>query len=169
MQLRVFAVLLAIWSLAALDVIRPASPAETSPLQNLGWMVGCLELRSGDRLVEEQRMDVRGGSMLGMGRTTTSRGLGEYELTLIHEKNGKIVFEAHPSGQPAAEFIATVVGSDSVIFSAPEHDYPQIVGYRRSGRDSIVGWIDGTAAGKSRRVEFPYRRVSCPGQKRDGA
>jgi hypothetical protein len=127
-------------------------------------MAGCLEMRSRDRLVEEQRMDVRGGSLLGMARTTTARGLGEYELTLIHQKGGKIVLEAHPSGQPTAEFTATVVGLDSVIFSAPEHDYPQIVGYRRSGPDSVVAWIDGTIRGKSRRVEFAYRRVRCPGQ-----
>ena len=24
-----------------------------------------------------------------------------------------------------------------------------------------VAWIDGTVGGKSRRVEFPYRRVAC--------
>ena len=140
-------------------------PARSDPFQELRWMAGCFEMRSGDRLVEEQRMDLRGGSMLGMARTTTPRGLGEYELTLIHEKGGKIVFEAHPSGQRAAEFTATVVGSDSVIFSAPEHDYPQIVGYRRSGPDSVVAWIDGKTGGRSQRVEFPYRRVPCQGRK----
>jgi hypothetical protein len=140
-------------------------PPQSDPFQDLRWMAGCFEMRSGDRLVEEQRMDVRGGSMLGMARTTTSRGLGEYELTLIHDKGGKIVFEAHPSGQPAGEFTATVVSADSVIFSAPEHDYPQFVGYLRSGPDSVVAWIDGKTGGKSRRVEFPYRRVACYGQK----
>jgi hypothetical protein len=166
MQIRILAASMAISALGTLGFTRAVSPAVDSPLQKLRWMAGCLEMRSGDRLVEEQRMDVRRGSMLGMARTTTSRGLGEYELTLIHEKGGKIVFEAHPSGQPAAEFTARVVGSDSVIFSAPEHDYPQIVGYRRSGPDSVVAWIDGKTGGKSRRVEFAYRRVSCPGQKR---
>ena len=144
-------------------------PTRSHSIQDLRWMAGCLEMRSEDRLVEEQRMDVRAGSMLGMARTTTARGLGEYELTLIHEKGGRIVLEAHPSGQPAAEFTATVVGVDSVIFSAPQHDYPQIVGYRRSGPDSVVAWIDGTIRGKSRRVEFPYRRVRCPGQTPGGA
>jgi hypothetical protein len=166
MQIRILAASMAISVLGTLGFTRAVSPAVDSPLQKLRWMAGCLEMRSGDRFVEEQRMDLRGGSMLGMARTTTSRGLGEYELTLIHEKGGKIVFEAHPSGQPAAEFTARVVGSDSVIFSAPEHDYPQIVGYRRSGPDSVVAWIDGKTGGKSRRVEFAYRRVSCPGQKR---
>jgi hypothetical protein len=126
-------------------------------------------MRSGDRLVEEQRMDIRGGSMLGMARTTTGKGLGEYELTLIHEKSGRIVFEARPSGQPPAEFIAKVVSADSVVFEAPQHDYPQIVGYRRAGADSVLAWIDGTSGGKRRRAEFPYARVRCPGQNGGGA
>jgi len=151
--------------LTALSLLRFSTPltAQSKRLQDLRWMAGCFEMRSADRLVEEQRMDLRGGSMLGMARTTTARGLADYELTVIREKSGKIVFEAHPSGQAPAEFIATVVGADSVIFAAPEHDYPQIVGYRRSGADSVVAWIDGTTGGKSRRVEFRYRRVSCSG------
>ena len=169
MQIRIVALIMAIAALGTFGFTRPAVSPLNAPLQDLQWMAGCLEMRSGDRLVEEQRMDVRSGSMLGMARTTTARGLGEYELTLIHEKGGKIVFEARPSGQPPAEFTATVLGADSVIFTAPEHDYPQIVGYRRSGPDSVVAWIDGTSGGKSRRVEFPYRRVSCPGQKPRGA
>jgi hypothetical protein len=166
MQIRIVAVMVAVSALGTLRFTEPAVPAVKLPLQELRWMAGCLEMRSGDRLVEEQRMDVRGGSMLGMARTTTARGLGEYELTLIQEKAGRIVFEARPSGQPTAEFRATFVGADSVVFAAPEHDYPQTVGYRRSGPDSVIAWIDGTTGGKSRRVEFAYRRVSCPGQKR---
>ena len=142
-----------------------APQATSSSLTQLSWMAGCLELRAGDRLVEEHRMEVRGGSMLGMGRTTSSKGLVEYELTLIQEKAGKIVFEARPSGQPPAVFTASSVGRDSVIFTAPEHDFPQLVGYRRSGRDSVLAWISGTHGGAVRRIEFPYRRVACLGER----
>jgi hypothetical protein len=169
MPIRILLAIAALSSLGAVGIMRPFSPALNGPLHDLRWMAGCLEMRSKDRLVEEQRMDVRGASMLGMARTTTPHGLGEYELTLIHEKGGVIVFEAHPGGQPSAEFKATSVSADSVIFAAPEHDYPQIVGYRRAGQDSVVAWIDGIASGRSRRVEFAYRRVSCPGRKRGGA
>lgn len=28
----------------------------------------------------------------------------------------------------------------------------------------LVAWIEGTAGGKARRVEFPYRRTACPGR-----
>src|SRR5215207_95400 len=80
-------------------------PSAVSPtyssVEQLGWLTGCLEMRSGDRVVEEHRMGVRRNSILGMGRTTSAEGLSEYELTLIYEKEEKIVFEARPSGQPA--------------------------------------------------------------------
>ena len=107
-------------------------------------------------------MAPREGTMLGMGRTTTGRGLGEYELTLIRQDSTRLIYEAHPSAQPVATFVARAANADSVVFEAPEHDYPQRVGYRRIGSDSVLGWIDGTIKGKSRRVEFPYRRVPCP-------
>jgi len=134
-----------------------------SPIERIAWLAGCLELRDGDRVVEESRMALRQGSMLGMARTTSSKGLGEYELTLIRERDGKLVYEAHPSGQQGAVFTATVANRDSVVFAAPEHDYPQLVGYRRVGADSVLAWIDGKSQGKPLRVEFPYRRVACAG------
>jgi hypothetical protein len=151
--------------LLTVQLVAPTKAAgQRASLAQLGWLAGCLEMRSGDRVVEEQRMAARGGSMLGMARTTIRKELGEYELTLIQEKAGNIIFEAHPSSQAIATFTATFAGPDSVVFAAPEHDYPQIVGYRRSGADSVVAWIDGKAGGQATRIEFPYRRVKCPGQ-----
>jgi hypothetical protein len=132
-------------------------------LSRVAWLAGCLEMRKGDLVVEEHRMGARAGSMLGMSRTTSSKGLVEYELTLIREQDGELRYEAHPSGQPVAVFTALVATADTVVFSAPEHDYPQMVGYRRAGADSVVAWIDGTSRGKPRRIEFPYRRVACGG------
>ena len=161
MHIRIGAVVALLAVSGSAGLARPAGPARGPSISQLSWLAGCLEMRSGDRLVEEHRMGVRAGSMLGMARTTTAKGLGEYELTLIHERGGKIVFEARPSGQPPASFTATVAGPDSVIFAAPEHDYPQFVGYRRAGSDSVIAWIDGKVGGKSRRIEFPYRRISC--------
>jgi Domain of unknown function (DUF6265) len=139
-----------------------AAPGNT-PIDRLRWLAGCLELRDGDRVVEEDRMGIRQGSMLGMSRTTSPKGLAEYELTLIREREGKLLYEAHPSGQAGAVFTATVVSDDSVVFAAPEHDYPQVVGYRRVGADSVLAWIDGKSQGKRLRLDFPYRRVACAG------
>ena len=138
-------------------------PEPSAALDRLAWLGGCLEMKAGELVVEEQRMAARAGTMLGMSRTTSSaRGLVEYELTLIREQDGRLVYEAHPSGQPAAVFPAMATTEDSAVFANPQHDYPQTIGYRRAGADSVTAWIDGNSRGKPRRVEFRYRRVSCP-------
>ena len=154
-----------ILALAALCVPATAT-AQTvqaaTRIASVTWLAGCLEMRGANRVVEEQRMAERGGTMLGMGRTVGGRGLSDYELTLIREDGARLLFEAHPKGQPPATFVARVANSDSVVFEAPEHDFPQRVGYRRIGADSVLAWVEGTMNGKDRRIEFPYRRVSCP-------
>jgi hypothetical protein len=155
-------VLVGVWMTARPEGSGAPIPA-SSPLAPLSWLAGCLEMRSGDHVIEEHRMRPRAGSMLGMSRTTSSKGLVEYELTLIREQEGKLRYEAHPSGQPVAVFTAVTVTGDSAVFAAPEHDYPQVVGYRRVRADSVIAWIDGTSRGKHRRVDFPYRRVACTG------
>jgi hypothetical protein len=148
--------------LLACVVAGRAEAQEAQRIATVRWLTGCLEMRNGARVVEEQRMAERAGTMLGMGRTVNARGLGDYELTLIKEDAGRLLFEAHPKGQPPATFAARVATADSVVFEAPEHDFPQRVGYRRVGVDSVLAWVEGTMNGKLRRIEFPYARVSCP-------
>ena len=152
---------------AALPILVACAGARVEAQQpqrigTIGWLAGCLETRSANRIVEEHRMAERAGTMLGMGRTVGAKGLGDYELSLIKEASGRLLFEAHPSGQPVATFAARVATADSVVFELPEHDFPQRVGYRRLGADSVLAWVEGSMNGKARRIEFPYARVACP-------
>ena len=126
----------------------------------VGWLQGCWQMSAGDRVVEEQWMAPRGGVMLSVGRTVRGDRLIEYEWVLLRENGGALEYEAHPSGQPSAVFTAKTATATEVVFENPAHDFPQRVGYKRDG-DALLAWIDGTTGGKSRRVEFPYRRVAC--------
>jgi hypothetical protein len=134
----------------------------TATIEQVGWMQGCWQMDAGPRVVEEQWMAPRGGVMLGMGRTVRDGKLVEYESVVLREQDGKLAYEAHPSGQPPAVFMASTIEESTVIFENPAHDFPQRVGYKRDG-DSLLAWIDGAVNGKSRRVEFPYRRAACAG------
>jgi hypothetical protein len=62
-----------------------------------------------------------------------------------------------------ATFTAREATDSTVIFRNPDHDYPQEVGYRRAGADSLIAWVDGTLNGKARRMEFRYARARCSG------
>jgi Domain of unknown function (DUF6265) len=143
-------------SLLALAAGTPAT------IQQVAWMQGCWQMEAGARVVEEQWMAPRGGVMLGTGRTVRDGKLVEYESVVLREQDGMLAYEAHPSGQPSAVFLSSTIDESTAIFENPSHDYPQRVGYKRDG-DSLLAWIDGTVNGKSRRVDFPYRRVACAG------
>ena len=135
---------------------------DTSTIDRLAWLAGCWEAASPQGTVEEQWMSPRGGSMVAMSRSVREGRVSGYELVVLRERDDGLVYQAHPSGQPSAEFPMTRLGDSTVVFEDPAHDFPQRIGYRRVSADSLLGWIEGTAGGQERRIEFPYRRVPCP-------
>jgi uncharacterized protein DUF6265 len=135
--------------------------AQQATVDRVAWLQGCWRSTRGEATIEEQWMSPRGGTMLGMGRTVRGSKTVEYELVLIKEQDGRIAYEAHPSGQPSATFMATTASDTSVVFENPAHDFPQRVGYKRNGSDALDAWIEGQANGKSRRVDFSYQRARC--------
>lgn len=154
-----------IGAMRALVMIAAASlpgAAEGPGIQRVAWLQGCWEAASAGRVVEEQWTAPRGRSMVGLSRTVRGGEMTEYELVVVRERGDRLVYVAHPSGQPSAEFLSTTVERESVVFENPGHDFPQRIGYRRQGI-SLLAWIEGTRDGKPRRIEFPYQRVPCPG------
>jgi hypothetical protein len=150
-------------AIAVALVSNGAVVAQPAGIQRVAWLQGCWEAVSPERTVEEQWMAPRGKSMVGVGRTVRGDTLVEYELVLIREQGDRLAYEAHPSGQPAAVFLSRAVSDSNVLFENLEHDFPQRVGYTRSGSDALLAWIEGTQQGQLRRIEFPYRRAVCPG------
>lgn len=152
----------------------PAAPAPGAPtgtsapagagagIQRVAWLAGCWEMSSNGRTVEEHWMAPRGKNMLNAGRTMKGDTLVEFEQVVLREEGDRLAYEAHPSGQASAVFLSKSVGDGSVVFENLEHDFPQRVGYDRKA-ETLVGWIEGTRDGKTRRIEFPYKRVPCPG------
>lgn len=146
----------------ALVVALAAAPVSTG-VDQVAWLSGCWESVTPQRTIEEQWMAPRGKSMLGIGRTVRGEALVEYELVLIREDSGRLAYQAHPSGQPSAVFLSREIGASRVVFENLEHDFPQRVGYERTGPDALTAWIEGTRDGTTKRIEFPYRRGSCGG------
>lgn len=104
----------------------------------------------------------RGGSMLGMNRTIRGDKTVASELMRIIDREGQLVFIAQPSGQAAVEFVADQVGVGAVVFSNPEHDFPQRIRYQRAGADSLIARVEGIRSGQTGGIDFRYARVSCP-------
>ena len=135
--------------------------AQTSSINDVAWLHGCWELREGDRVVEERWTSPRAGSMLGVGRTTRGAKLIEHEFILLTERDGRLAYQAHPSGQATTTFMSRPISGREVVFEDPTHDFPQRVGCKSTGPGQLLAWVEGTSAGKARRIEFAYRLVNC--------
>jgi len=153
------------WTLLLLAFVGASSvaSAQSVSIKDVAWLQGCWEQRDGDRVVEERWMSPRAGSMLGVGRTTRGDKLIEHEYVVLTEREGRLAYEAHPSGQAAATFVYKPITGREVVFEDAAHDFPQRVGYKSTGPGQLLAWIEGTSGGKTRRIEFAYRLVNCIG------
>lgn len=146
---------------ALLAVGSHALVAQSRRIDRVAWLTGCWITSSPRRTIEERWMPPRGNTMIGVGRTVRGDSLVEYEVVVLREGATRLVYEAHPSGQAPALFLADSGSDSSVVFENAAHDFPQRVGYRRVGTDSLVAWVEGPMEGQNRRIEFPYRRTDC--------
>jgi hypothetical protein len=125
----------------------------------VAWLSGCWQITRGAEVIDEQWMAPRGGVMLGMARSVRGDRLASTESTTIRVRDGKLVYEANPSGQAPTTFTATTATADRVVFENPAHDYPRRLSYERKGPDGLLAWIDDGSGAK--RIEYPFSRVAC--------
>lgn len=137
-----------------------ALQSQVTGIQRVAWLTGCWSMTDGGRTVEEHWMAPAGSAMIGSGRTVNSGKLVDYELVVLREDGDRLAYEAHPANQAPATFYSSRVTPTSVVFENPGHDFPQRVGYERRG-DELAAYVEGETNGRTRRIEFPYRRVPC--------
>lgn len=143
--------------------VRSAGAQSADGVGRLSWMAGCWELKGHTRVIHEQWMAPLGGMMLGMSRTVVRDTAREFEHLRVEMRGGRASYVAHPSGQAETVFPAATLSDTLVVFSNPEHDFPQRISYRARGADSLVARIEGSQHGQLRGMNFPMRRVGCGG------
>lgn len=150
-------------AVAALGIAASAVAAQHRSAEPPSWLAGCWELRQGSRRSLEMWMPPEGGLMLGASRTTVDGRVREFEQLRLERAGDTLVYTARPSGQAEASFRSVEIGDDRFTVANPQHDFPQRIGYRREGADSLVAWIEGPGKAGVKRIEYPMRRVTCGG------
>ncbi len=133
--------------------------ASTS-VNDVAWIAGCWDFTRDNRHVVEHWMPVEGGTLLGMSRTVVDGKTTEWEFLMIRDSPKGLEYVAKPSGQAEAVFVATAQSAREVVFENPAHDFPKTIRYARKG-DVLIASIEGPMNGKTRRIDFPYKRAAC--------
>jgi hypothetical protein len=137
--------------------------AQRAPIDTLHWLAGCWTSATSTTTIEEQWMQPRGGSMVGVSRTVTSGRHREHEFLRIFASGDTLVYAAVPSGQQPTEFRAKTISPTEIVFENPAHDFPQRIKYRLASREMLVATIEGDRAGRRQPVVFSYAKSACAG------
>lgn len=141
--------------------VPPPPPVVVDRLAPLGWLAGCWELRSPQRVTVEMWMPPDGNLMLGASRTVSAGEVREFEQVRLAWLADSLVYTAVPSGQKETAFRGGAPSDSGFIIANPAHDFPQRIIYRRRGVDSLVARIEGPGQNGVRGIDFPMKRVSC--------
>lgn len=131
--------------------------------ETFGWLTGVWRMERGSRSVTETWTEAAGGTMLATSRTIANGKTVEYEFVVLREDTaGDVYYVAKPSGQTEAAFKLVRAAQGELVFENPQHDFPQRITYTLKPDGTLLAAIEGEKNGKTRRVEFPYRRVPTP-------
>jgi hypothetical protein len=142
----------------------PTPPAPVSPsLADLQFMAGCWRGASaGGAVIDEYYTPPSQNMMLGLSRYTKAGRVISYEFTTITvQGDSDLVLTPRPAGQSPADFNLTRLQPGSAVWSNPRHDFPQVIGYRRLGRDSLAARIEGPGPNGTRSSEWKMGKVPC--------
>jgi hypothetical protein len=128
------------------------------------FMVGCWAGAKGTTTFQEQWTTASPDLMLGMSFTTKPAKPAEFEFLRIETKAGTPTYMAQPQGAPPTPFALSEPDSsaDTAMFVNMAHDFPKRITYEKVDAGSLLASIDAGPTG-SLRVEFPMKRVACPG------
>jgi len=152
--------------LAACCLLIAALPLGAAPIDQLGWLAGCWVAERGDGGSGEMWMAPAGAALFGMSRTVHGGRTVAHEFMQIVDGADGLMFIAMPSAKPSASFRAIRLEPRHVTFENPDKDFPQRVTYESPDDATLIGRIEGRHDGRERRVDYPMKRIACPGAAR---
>jgi hypothetical protein len=146
---------------ALLLIIGAADPRPPS-LQSLQFMTGCWRGPAGGRaMLEEFYTAPAANVMLGVSRYVRDGQVTDYEFTSIEQRDSDLVITPRPKDQSPASFSLRRLTDGEVVWANPEHDFPQVISYRRVAPDSLVARIEGPGPKGTRTMEWRMGRAQC--------
>ena len=129
----------------------------------LAFLSGCWMMNRNGATVEEMWSKPTGGALMGMGRTVSATGkVTESEFVEIRPENGVLSYVVQLKlGGPVTVFQVLTISATEVVFSNPEHDFPQRIIYRSLPDGNLFARVEGRVKGKEFAQEFLYRRGNC--------
>lgn len=146
-----------IWVAAVAGALATAAATGNARVEQLGWLAGHWTTEKDGQSTEESWLAPRGGSMVGVGRTSDASTVHFWELLKIDtDEDGVVTYWAAPMGGKPTAFRLTQASAGEAIFENPAHDFPTRIHYRLDGK-FLIATVSGTDG--VNRQSWRYRRA----------
>lgn len=128
-------------------------------MQSIAFMTGCWQ-QSPQGGLREHFTPAGVNRMTGLSQYWRGDAIVDWEFHRIDLGPEGPVLTPHPNGVASVSFSPATVEPDRIVWSNPEHDFPNRIIYHRVSADTLVARVEGDAA-DAPLLEFRMARVSC--------
>lgn len=126
------------------------------------WLIGTWEMTTKKGNVYESWKKINKDEFSGKSYILKNRDTIILETVKLVQKGDSLFYiptvREQNDGLPV-HFSMKSVSGKKIIFENPSHDFPQVISYTRTGKDSLMAQISGMQNVRQRNERFPMRRV----------
>ncbi|MDR2009900.1 MAG: DUF6265 family protein [Bacteroidales bacterium] len=131
-------------------------------LKTAKWLIGVWENKTDRGSIYEEWIKINDNELAGKSYVLKGTDTIVFEtMRIVHEQE-KVFYIPIVKGENndlPVYFNSKLITGDKLIFENPEHDFPQVISYTRTGKKSLIAEISGINDGKEERESYPMRKI----------
>ncbi|NHN24840.1 hypothetical protein FIA58_004040 [Flavobacterium jejuense] len=135
---------------------------EPNDINKAKWLIGTWENKTPKGIIYETWNKSNDSQFSGKSYIIKEKDTIIFEnIQLVQKQDGLFyipIVKNQNSGLPV-RFVSKIISETELVFENLQHDFPQIISYKKINSDSLVAEISGTKNGQKRRQTFPMKRV----------
>lgn len=131
-------------------------------IKKTAWLTGTWEIKSSRGSIFETWDKVDDNAFSGKSYRIKEKDTIVFENIQLLQEQNRLVYIPTVKNQNAGlpvRFVSTTISEKELVFENLQHDFPQIISYKKINADSLVAEISGIKNGQERKQVFPMKRV----------
>lgn len=152
-----------LYPLLALLWLSNTKPAHQHSIRQAEWLVGTWENKTSRGSLYENWSKLHENELAGKSYMIRDKDTMVFEtIRLLQEKNTLFYIPTvkNQNDDQPVRFALKNMTDSLLVFENPEHDFPQVITYRKVRADSLVAEISGIRNGQERKQQFPMKKIS---------
>jgi hypothetical protein len=138
--------------------------AAATLVSDLGWLAGSWIGGSSESTIYESHYSTpNGGVIVSASKETRNGRTVSTDLEMIHQKDGRIIFQPFPNGvkSPSSFPLVTFDAlARRAVFENREHDFPQVFIFEQPALDALKITLQGPGKeGTTKSIVYEFRRA----------